>query len=587
MRVARILLLVLSVLFAAALAGEPEQTEQADPLAVEAAVFGKLFLDGDYDAIHERMDASMRAAVPRDRAEQIRADLLNNGAVDRVGDAWLEAVDEDYRRYRVPVYFESAALDLRVVYDTDGKVTGFFYVPHVEPSAERVATHQEAAPEFLGHWEGSIETPGTALTVQIDLRYAKGYWSGTADIPQQGAKGLPLAGIRPAGDEIEFGLADIPGNPAFKGKLAEGEIRGQFTQGGQSFAFSLRRGELPPPARPQEPKPPFPYEEQEVSYTHGDITLAGTLTFPSTGGPFPAVVLISGSGPQDRNEEIFEHKPFLVLADDLTRAGIAVLRVDDRGVGGSTGSISDSTSEDFASDVRAGITFLKSRDEIDAERIGLIGHSEGGIVAPLVAASSDDVAFVVMLAGTGVPGQEVLTHQIGLISRAGGADEAAIEAILTELDTTIALITSGADEERLRAQMRKLLTAQLGPMSPEDLDAAVNKAMLQMNSVWFRSFLPYDPRPALREIKVPVLVLNGEKDLQVDPEQNVPEIRKALDEGGNTEYTVTVLPGLNHLFQKSETGAPQEYYTIEETINPAALDAVRDWIVQRFGKRTL
>jgi pimeloyl-ACP methyl ester carboxylesterase len=293
--------------------------------------------------------------------------------------------------------------------------------------------------------------------------------------------------------------------------------------------------------------------------------------------------LISGSGPQDRNEEIFEHKPFLVLADHLTRAGIAVLRVDDRGVGGSSGSISDSTAEDFAGDVRAGIAFLNTRDEIDTAMIGLIGHSEGGIVAPLVASRSDDVAFIVMLAGTGVPGNEVLAHQIGLISRAGGADENTLAVILAELGKTTAMIVAGAEEAELRAQMGKLMAAQLGAISADDLDAAVNDAMLQMNTTWFRSFLAYDPRPALREVRVPVLVLNGERDLQVDPDQNVPEIRRALDEAGNTEYTVKILPGLNHLFQESDTGSPQEYYSIEETMNPTALDAVSTWIVGIVG----
>jgi pimeloyl-ACP methyl ester carboxylesterase len=278
------------------------------------------------------------------------------------------------------------------------------------------------------------------------------------------------------------------------------------------------------------------------------------------------------------------HKPFLVLADHLTRAGIAVLRVDDRGVGGSSGSVSEATSQDFAGDVLAGVAFLKSRPRIDAKRIGLIGHSEGGIIAPIAASRSGDIAFVVMLAGTGVPGDEVLRHQMSRIARASGMDEGKLRTILDEQDKLLSLVEAGADDKAVREQLRKLLSAQLGEAaSGSMLEDGVNQAMLQMGSPWFRFFLQYDPRAALRNVRVPVLVLNGELDLQVDPAQNVPEIRKALEEAGNKEYTVTVLPGLNHLFQKAGTGSPLEYDAIEETMNPAALDAVREWILARVG----
>jgi len=574
------------VLACVAVPAEPPRAEQ-DPLAAQATAFGRLFLEGNYDAVRERMDATMQNVVTRERAAQIREELLAGRTVERVGDAWLEAATDEYRRYRVPVHFESGALDLRVAFDKASKVAGLFHVPHVEPAAAHPATKHEPAPEFLGHWEGSIALPGAALTVVVDLSHSGGYWSGTADIPMQGAKGLPLSGIRIAGADIEFSLADIPGDPTFEGKLSpEGRISGTFTQGETRFAFDLGREKKPAPARPQEPHPPFPYEEDEVAYSSGAVTLAGTLTSPSRGGPFPAVILISGSGAQDRNEELMGHKPFLVLADHLTRAGIAVLRVDDRGVGGSGGSVSQSTSDDFAADVLAGVAFLKTRPEIDAKRIGLIGHSEGGIIAPLVASRSQDVAFVVMLAGTGVPGDEVLRRQTELISRASGADEEQLQAILAGLDKTLTLIESDGDEGAIRDQLRRLVSAQFGEGLPEaQLEQAVDQGMLQMGSAWFRFFLRYDPRTALRAVRVPVLVLNGGRDLQVDPEQNIPEIRKALEEAGNKEYTVTVLPGLNHLFQESKTGSPLEYYAIEETIDPAALDAVRRWILARVGAR--
>jgi pimeloyl-ACP methyl ester carboxylesterase len=578
----RVPALLLSGLVLGSLAMSQEaQRAQPDPLLAQASTFAKLFLDGDYDRVRERMDATMQGAVSRERAAQIRAELLAGRVVTGIGDPWLEGSSAEYRRYRVPIRFESGELDLRIVFDTESRVAGLFYVAHAEPAAE--GSRQEMAPEFYGHWEGSIALPGAALAVLVDLNY-DGAWSGTADIPVQGAKGLPLTRIRIADAGIEFSLAGIPGDPTFVGKLIQGKISGTFTQGGQSFAFDLGRIRIPPLTRFQEPQPPFPYEVSEVTYANGPITLAGTLTSPSQGGPFPAVVLISGSGPQDRNEEVMGHKPFLVLADHLTRAGIAVLRVDDRGVGGSSGSVSEATSQDFAGDVLAGVAFLKSRPRIDAKRIGLIGHSEGGIIAPIAASRSGDIAFVVMLAGTGVPGDEVLRHQMSRIARASGMDEGKLRTILDEQDKLLSLVEAGADDKAVREQLRKLLSAQLGEAaSGSMLEDGVNQAMLQMGSPWFRFFLQYDPRAALRNVRVPVLVLNGELDLQVDPAQNVPEIRKALEEAGNKEYTVTVLPGLNHLFQKAGTGSPLEYDAIEETMNPAALDAVREWILARVG----
>jgi pimeloyl-ACP methyl ester carboxylesterase len=578
----RVPALLLSGLVLGSLAMSQEaQRAEPDPLLAQASTFAQLFLDGDYDRVRERMDATMQGAVNRERAAQIRAELLAGRVVTGIGDPWLEGSSAEYRRYRVPIRFESGELDLRIVFDTESRVAGLFYVAHAEPAAE--GSRQEMAPEFYGHWEGSIALPGAALAVLVDLNY-DGAWSGTADIPVQGAKGLPLTRIRIADAGIEFSLAGIPGDPTFVGKLIQGKISGTFTQGGQSFAFDLGRIRIPPLTRFQEPQPPFPYEVSEVTYANGPITLAGTLTSPSQGGPFPAVVLLSGSGPQDRNEEVMGHKPFLVLADHLTRAGIAVLRVDDRGVGGSSGSVSEATSQDFAGDVLAGVAFLKSRPRIDAKRIGLIGHSEGGIIAPIAASRSGDIAFVVMLAGTGVPGDEVLRHQMSRIARASGMDEGKLRTILDEQDKLLSLVEAGADDKAVREQLRKLVSAQLGEAtSGSMLEDGVNQAMVQMGSPWFRFFLQYDPRAALRNVRVPVLVLNGELDLQVDPAQNVPEIRKALEEAGNKEYTVTVLPGLNHLFQKAGTGSPLEYDAIEETMNPAALDAVREWILARVG----
>lgn len=448
-----------------------------------------------------------------------------------------------------------------------------------------------AATDFLGHWEGHIDIPGTALTVLVDLQQGAGKWSGTADIPMQGAHGLPLADIRIEGVQITFALANVPGVPTFHGTLDQGQISGTFTQGGQSFPFTLGREAVAAPVRPQEPDTTtVPYKQEEVSYRHDDIRLAGTLTLPEGAGPFPAALLVSGSGPQDRNEEIFGHKPFLVLADFLTRAGIAVLRVDDRGVGGSSGFLAQATSEDLAADAEAGVDFLRRRPEIDPRKVGLIGHSEGGLIAPMVAVRTDSVAFVVLLAGPGVPGDQILERQTELLSRAAGMNDQQLARVVVDERRLLELVKSGAPEDSLHEQAGKLVDAQMGAAAGGVDEAArreaVNRAVEQLDSPWFRFFLGYDPRPTLRKLRVPVLALDGSLDLQVDPAQNLPEIREALKEAGNRDVTVTELPGLNHLFQKAKTGSIEEYYTIEETMDPTALDAIRDWILARFSSRS-
>ena len=300
------------------------------------------------------------------------------------------------------------------------------------------------------------------------------------------------------------------------------------------------------------------------------------------------MLLITGSGPQDRDETILGHKPFLVLADYLTRRGIAVLRVDDRGVGGSTGNVREATSAHFANDVLAGIDFLKTRQEINPKEIGLIGHSEGGIIAPLVASRSPDVAFIVMLAGTGLPGDEVLYLQGAALLRAAGADQKEIErqnAFQKRIFTLVRQEKGEAAEQKIREAMKDA-PSDGGGKDKKQPDEAVPMLEGQVQTVltpWFRHVLDYDPRPALRKTKCPVLALNGEKDLQVDPKINLKAIEEALKEGGNRDFTVKELPNLNHLFQTCKTGAVSEYSQIEETLAPSALEIIADWIMKRTG----
>lgn len=450
-----------------------------------------------------------------------------------------------------------------------------------------VHTPLDTAP--AGHWEGAIVLPGQELGVKIDLaRDAAAAWRGTIDIPQQGAAGLGLEGITVAGDSVTFLIAGVPGGPTFRGVFADSTIAGSFSQNGMTFPFRLARTAKAGSARPQEPRPPFPYSERGVTYEGGGVTLAASLTIPEGDGPFPAVLLVTGSGPQDRNETIYGHKPFAVLADHLARRGVAVLRADDRGVGGSTGSTMNSTTADFAVDALAGVRLLRGRPEIDPQRVGIIGHSEGGLVAPMAAAEAPgEVAFVVLLAGPGVPLPEVLVRQVAAMLAAGGKDEAFIAQETAVTRKVMDLLVAGASDEALREGLDDAIRERFAAAGATP-DSAQVAAIVQAQAggvanPWYRYAVHLDPRDALRRTACPVLALNGGLDLQVLADQNLPEVVKALAEGGNAEVTALEMPGLNHLFQPAVTGAMTEYAAIETTFAPEALDVISNWITAKFG----
>jgi pimeloyl-ACP methyl ester carboxylesterase len=346
-----------------------------------------------------------------------------------------------------------------------------------------------------------------------------------------------------------------------------------------SFPLDLERTDKPAELRrPQEPKPPFPYlaEEVTVSNAKAGITLAGTLTLPKGAGSFPAAILVTGSGPEDRDEAIFGHKPFLVLADALTRRGIAVLRLDDRGTGKSTGDFAKATQGDFVEDALSAVAYLRGRKEVDPKKIGLVGHSEGALIAARAAMESPAVAFVVMLEGPGLPCDQVLYRQAALILKASGASNEAVAAKHAEQEQIFAILRKERDDDAAVKQILAVLKRFEPTGTPEPALAAYAKGVV---TPWFRRFIDLDPRITLTKVKCPVLAVGGEKDLQVPPEENLKAIEEALRAGGNTKVTVKELPGLNHLLQPAKTGLPAEYASIEETMAPAALKLVGDWIL--------
>ena len=449
----------------------------------------------------------------------------------------------------------------------------------------------QAAPS--GRWEGAIVVLGSELGMSVEFTTGDSGLAATMDIPQQSAKGLPLRQVRYEAPTVHFELLGGPGLAVFEGTLDGDSITGSFSQSGVTGTFYLRPAGAATSAVPPPPAEPVPYLQEEVTFTNGDVTLAGTLTIPEGQGPFPAVVLITGSGAQNRDEEIFGLRPFRWIADYLTRRGIAVLRYDDRGVGGSSGTIQTATSEDFALDALAGVGLLATRGDIRSDAIGLIGHSEGGIVAPMAAARSPSVAFIVLLAGTAVTGEQILYAQGERILRANGAtaEQLRIQREVQEMLFRAVRTGEGWDEaqriveEQARAAIAELPEEQRAAIP--DLDTFVRtRAQQQLVAVqlpWFRFFLDFDPATVLEQVNVPVLALFGEKDLQVPPDVNVGPMRAALERAPTTDYTIEVIPGANHLFQEAVTGSPNEYATLKKEFVPGFLDLMTNWILKRAG----
>ena len=444
--------------------------------------------------------------------------------------------------------------------------------------------------DIEGIWMGTLNVSSIELRIIFTItRNADGTLSATMDSPDQEAENIAISKVTFLQGRLYLESKVVQGT--YEGHLRrDGSIEGKWQQGGISLPLELKRtDEIPKLHRPQEPKKPYPYIEEEVIYENGKagIKLAGTLTLPNSEGPFPAVMLITGSGAQDRNETVFGHRPFLVLANYLTRRGIAVLRVDDRGVGGSNGNLSQATIEDLADDVLIGVKYLKSRKEINPKKIGLIGHSEGGDIAPIAASRSSDVAFIVLMAGTGVTVDEFMYLQSDLLLKAAGASEKVLALQRTSSKQIFEILKQENDNAIAKKKIRKIMADFLTKLSKEEKETlGVSEGTMEIQlkailSPWFRFFLTYDPKSTLMKVKCPVLAINGELDLQVSSKENLSAIEEALKAGGNTNYTIQELPKHNHMFQRAQTGTISEYMKIEETISPIALNVISQWILKQ------
>jgi dienelactone hydrolase len=553
-------LLTCAVTFAQDITGDWNGTLNANGAELRLVLHLTKNSDGSFKATLDSVDQGangipVAATTLKDSQLNLKVDAVNGTYEGKVNAAASEIAGTWTQGTALPLTFHRGGIAVK---------------PHPKP----------ALPSNIdGDWLGTLDTGMGTLRVVLHIANTEDGLSATMDSPDQNAKGIPVTSITRNGSSLKFEVKTIGGsyNGTISSDLAA--FSGTWTQLGKSWPLALKRVKAASELerrRPQNPVKPYPYREEEVAYKNPDagIELAATITIPPGKGPFPAVLLMSGSGPHDRDEILMGHKPFLVLADYLTRKGIVVLRADKRGVGKSGGDYSKAVMADFASDADAGVAYLKTRPEVDPHRIGLVGHSEGGVEAPMSAAHNHDVTFIVMMAGTGVPGDQLLPEQMRLIEQAAGKSPDEIEKDLVVQRDLLATVEKDKDDAVLEKDVREKLAGKV----PE---AQIGMQVKAVSSPWFRGLLVYDPAPTLSQLTCPVLVLNGERDVQVPPEQNLPVIRKALEAGGNKNFEIDELPGLNHLFQTAKTGGIGEYSEIEETMSPVAMEKIASWILKQ------
>ena len=449
--------------------------------------------------------------------------------------------------------------------------------------------------DVTGDWHGVLAVQGTKLRISFHIIKNKDNYTSTMDSHDQGALGIPTTSTIYNGNTLKIIIKNI--GVHYEAVLNEETLIGTFNQGGMSFPLELNRKIIKKEeskARPQDPVKPYPYISEDVIFKNlqaNNIKLAGTLTLPKNIKKPPVAILISGSGPQNRDEEIkaFNHRPFLVWSDYLTRHGIAVLRFDDRGVNESEGSQKGATSADFATDVKAAVTYLKTRaDVIDTSKIGLIGHSEGGLIAPMVAANNKDIAYIVLLAGPGVDGEEILLTQSKRAAELAGESKNEIKLNQQLSKHVFEMVKAESNLEKLTQKIISYLLEQkknnANEMPKELTEEKIKQQAHTVSSAWMSYFIRSHPADNLSLVKCPTLAINGELDFQVLPQLNLRAIKKSLTTAGNKDVTIKQLKGLNHLFQMAKTGALDEYALINETVSPMAMALVEQWINKRFGE---
>lgn len=440
-----------------------------------------------------------------------------------------------------------------------------------------------SAQDITGSWSGTLDIMGNKLPLVFHISKTDSVYTSKMDSPAQNALGLPTTKTSFTQNKLEIVATGL--GIFYQGKLQGDSVAGTFNQGGIPFPLVLKQADKPVLNRPQTPQPPFPYKVEEVSFENKEdkITLSGTLTIPDSAGTFPAVILIAGSGPHNRDEAIFGHKPFLVIADYLTRNGFAVLRYDKRGIGQSGGNFEQATIQNLAADAEAAMAYLTTCKEVKQAAIGLIGHSEGGVIAPMVAGKNNNTAFIVLMAGPGLKGTEIILEQNRLGLEALNMEPENLDKSLKLLNELLRGLTQWENTEAERTVLRDKLS-QLWEQLPLLVklklkkDAFVRSQYNEMIKPGYRSFLAIDPATFLQKTTIPVLAVNGEKDTQVLAPANLKAIKQALEKGRNYRVQTKAYPNLNHFFQESETGLADEYMEIEQTISPEVLSDILNWL---------
>lgn len=443
------------------------------------------------------------------------------------------------------------------------------------------------AQKFVGSWKGVLKVQSQEIPIIFNINEKEGVYTTTMDSPSQGVNDIPTDSTTISDMDLKIDMSSS--GIVYIGKFDGTTIKGTFMQGGMELSLDLVKGQYKPETKIQEPKKPYPYKSEEVFFSNsnaGGIRLSGTLTLPEGVKSPPVAILISGSGPQNRNEELMGHQPFLVLSDHLTRNGIAVLRYDDRGFAKSEGDFSAATTFDFASDVEAAIKTLKTRSDIlDITKIGLIGHSEGGLIAPIIASENNEIAFCVLLAGPGVTGKEILITQTRKAMELGGVSEKDIqinEDFSDKIYTICENFKGESSKLEIKAVFDEMKNSSSEMLKSQLTDEMIGQQINLITSPWMLTFIKINPQDYLQKVTCPVLALNGEKDFQVLAEDNLNGIAEGLNKANNKDFTANTLKDLNHLFQTSITGSFSEYGTNEETFSPIALKIISDWLNQRF-----